>query len=1074
MRRNSLAAPSGTVVDYLYDEDSAGNITQVHGAIDAKYNRDFAYDDLNRLTMANTGASLWGSGSYTYDSMGNMRSLALGSGRSAMFSYVGATPKLANVVESGGNRNVTYDSNGNEISVGTVSYAYSPRNLLDTAGDTSYSYDGRGVRTTANVPLSVTSLVVDSPSVTGGLPVNATVSLNAPAPLGGATLAITSSGAASVPPTLTVAEGSATATFSITTNAVATQASAVITVSLGSSSRSVQLTILPAAVATLTLNPASVGGGSSSTATLSLTGPAPATGIQVTITTSNTVASAPGNVVVPNGASTATVVVQTSTVAADTAVVITATANGTSQQATLLVRAARLASAILTPDSITAGEGATLTVSLDGPAPTSGAIVALASDRLEAKVAPSVTITAGATSATASITTSIVSTTTAATITATYSGISKNATLTLNPPPVVLASLSLAPATVVGGLPVTGTVTLTLAAPPAGAIASLTSDDSSTAAVPPSVTIAAGATSASFPVSTTTLLSSAVVTITATFNGLSKSTALTVQPPATLALYRLTIDPPNVAGGSSAVGTVTLTGAAPNGGADVPLTSSDPAVATTPTRVTVKRGDTAATFTIATRAVTTAATVDIAGSYGGLTQRDSLTVIPPSAITLLQLTLNPSSVTVGATAAGTVTMSAPAPAGGVLVSVAVKHRNVATAPSSVIVPGSATSASFTITAERVHTAKTTDVSATYAGVTRTATLTVTPATAQWLGMEENVPVALSVPAQFAPKLESVPMAGRRISLYTPELNLMAETEITNTPTPATAYEYIWFGGKPVAQVETSTGAIHYYFTDHLGTPILQTNSSGAIDWRAEYEPYGDVFTFRAGAARHQPLRFPGQEYDDGGRAYNIFRWYRGSWSRYTQADPMGLHGGLNVYRYANANPVGATDSTGLAVNLICRRVNVGQGLLARLVGAWLVPVHCRLQVSCLCSDGQSDPRAPFNRTIGLEATGGGYQLNTDQYLAPRWGGPSQDYERGWFNVPVTPPGGASGCSFERCLLNEARARENTQAFPTYRIAGPNSNSYVRNLVDTCGGSAEWPPNAYGANPNPYYGGYYQP
>jgi len=186
---------------------------------------------------------------------------------------------------------------------------------------------------------------------------------------------------------------------------------------------------------------------------------------------------------------------------------------------------------------------------------------------------------------------------------------------------------------------------------------------------------------------------------------------------------------------------------------------------------------------------------------------------------------------------------------------------------------------------------------------------------------------------------------------------------------------------------------------------------------------------------------------------------------------------VNVYRYANANPIGAADPTGLAVNVICRRVNVGSGFLAGLIGGWLQPVHCRLQVSCPCSDGQGDPRAPFNKTIGMEATGGGYNLNTDNFLAPRWGGRFQDYDRGWFDVPVTPPGGSGGCDFERCLLREARARESTSPqtyMRPYEIQGPNSNSYIRNLVDTCGGAAEWPQNAYGADPNPFWGGNYRP
>jgi hypothetical protein len=40
-------------------------------------------------------------------------------------------------------------------------------------------------------------------------------------------------------------------------------------------------------------------------------------------------------------------------------------------------------------------------------------------------------------------------------------------------------------------------------------------------------------------------------------------------------------------------------------------------------------------------------------------------------------------------------------------------------------------------------------------------------------------------------------------------------------------------------------------------------------------------------------------------------WYRAGWGRYTQADPIGIEGGFNLYRYSIDNPVSFYDSSGL-------------------------------------------------------------------------------------------------------------------------------------------------------------------
>jgi RHS repeat-associated protein len=175
--------------------------------------------------------------------------------------------------------------------------------------------------------------------------------------------------------------------------------------------------------------------------------------------------------------------------------------------------------------------------------------------------------------------------------------------------------------------------------------------------------------------------------------------------------------------------------------------------------------------------------------------------------------------------------------------------------------------------------------------------------------------------------------GSRYFFYTPEMNLMAETELTSNSTPAILYEYIWFNGQPVAQMD-SAGTASLTFTDHLGTPLIQTSSVQGITWRAEHEPYGEVFALRT-PDQHQPLRLPGQEAEQLNlgpngvteRSYNIFRWYRNGWGRYTQPDPIGIRGTTNLFAYALENPLTYFDSRGLKVQRCCRPAQILFGLV---------------------------------------------------------------------------------------------------------------------------------------------------
>src|SRR5712691_4259564 len=91
-------------------------------------------------------------------------------------------------------------------------------------------------------------------------------------------------------------------------------------------------------------------------------------------------------------------------------------------------------------------------------------------------------------------------------------------------------------------------------------------------------------------------------------------------------LTSLTLNPTTVVGGNSSQGTVTLSGSAPSGGAMVSLSSNNTSVATVPSSVTVQSGNSTANFTVNTSPVGATTSVNISGSFSGVTKTAALTV----------------------------------------------------------------------------------------------------------------------------------------------------------------------------------------------------------------------------------------------------------------------------------------------------------------------------------------------------------------------------------------------------------------------------------------------------------------
>jgi len=186
-----------------------------------------------------------------------------------------------------------------------------------------------------------------------------------------------------------------------------------------------------------------------------------------------------------------------------------------------------LSSVSVNPSSVTGGQSITGTVSISGPAPAGGASVSLSSASSAASVPPTVTVPANATSVNFSVSTAAVGATTMGNITASFSGVTKTVNVTIQP--AALMSVTLNPSNILGGSTAVGKVTLTGPAPASGIVVTLTSSQSAQAKAPLKLIIPSGARSATFDVTTTSVSRKTVVAIAASFGGVTKSAALTLQ-----------------------------------------------------------------------------------------------------------------------------------------------------------------------------------------------------------------------------------------------------------------------------------------------------------------------------------------------------------------------------------------------------------------------------------------------------------------------------------------------------------------------------------------------------------------
>ncbi len=189
----------------------------------------------------------------------------------------------------------------------------------------------------------------------------------------------------------------------------------------------------------------------------------------------------------------------------------------------------------------------------------------------------------------------------------------------------------------------------------------------------------------------------------------------------------LSINPDSVRDGQSTTGTVELPFADPQPTV-VRLFSSDPAAAQVPVSITIPAGQTTGTFTITSNAAAPPENVTITGATpdnGSRTHILSVNAATPAGPSLSTISFVPTSVVGGQNATGTVRFTA-AMTQGAVVQLSSSNPAIARVPQETVVSANTSTSTFNLATSAVSSPTPVTITATWFGVTRTTTITVTP------------------------------------------------------------------------------------------------------------------------------------------------------------------------------------------------------------------------------------------------------------------------------------------------------------------------------------------------------------
>jgi probable HAF family extracellular repeat protein len=289
-----------------------------------------------------------------------------------------------------------------------------------------------------NIGIALESFTLSASTAAGGTPVQGRAQLTSLAPPGGAVVKLASSNPAiaPVPSTFVVQVPTAFRTFNIIPAVVSQPTPVTISATYGHVTISRAFTVVPPALKTVSLTRSTmIGSCQTATAKVTLTGSAPTGGAGVALVATATGAHVPATIAVAAGATTASVTVTSDAVHALMNGVLRASYGGVTEERPLAVRPIFIISVILTPSTVIGGTNANGVATIECAAPTGGVLATLVSTNATAATPASgaLTIAAGARSGAFVVNTKPVASPTLLSIRATANGVTRSATLQVNP-----------------------------------------------------------------------------------------------------------------------------------------------------------------------------------------------------------------------------------------------------------------------------------------------------------------------------------------------------------------------------------------------------------------------------------------------------------------------------------------------------------------------------------------------------------------------------------------------------------------------------------------------------------------